>query len=69
MINLPTCNENMREQLQIPNDGIVFGRYGGFEQFDIEYVKNTIIKVAQENPSHYFVFVNTRPFSKDISNP
>ena len=68
MINLPTCNENMREQLHIPKDGIVFGRYGGFEQFDIEYVKNTIIKVAQENPTHYFVFVNTKPFSKDISN-
>jgi len=68
MINLPTCTENMREQLHIPKDGIVFGRHGGFEQFDIEYVKNTIIKVAQENPAHYFVFVNTRPFSKDISN-
>ena len=68
MINLPELKENIRIQLNIPKEAIVFGRYGGYEQFDIQYVKETIIEIANENPHYYFVFVNTRPFSNNIKN-
>jgi FkbM family methyltransferase len=68
MINLPNTKENIRTQLNIPKEATVFGRYGGYEQFDIQYVKEIIIEIANENPNYYFIFVNTRPFSNNIKN-
>jgi len=68
MINLPNTKENIRIQLNIPEEATVFGRYGGYEQFDIQYVKETVIEIANENPDYYFIFVNTRPFSNNIKN-
>jgi len=68
MINLPNTKENIRTQLNIPKEATVFGRYGGYEQFDIQYVKETVIEIANEKPNYYFIFVNTRPFSTNIQN-
>ena len=39
IINLPNHNENMKEELNIPQDALVFGRFGGFKQFDIKYTE------------------------------
>ena len=44
MINLPICNENLRTILNIPKDAIVFGRYGGYYQFDITIAHKAIIE-------------------------
>ena len=34
----------MRKELNINDEAIIYGRYGGYNQFDIEYVKSTILK-------------------------
>lgn len=68
MINLPDIKTDMREKLNIPINSIVFGRHGGYEQFDIEYVQKTVFKVAKENPNIYFLFVNTKPFCENLPN-
>lgn len=68
IVYLPNCNENMREKLNIPKDAIVFGRHGGYGQFDIDYVHRVIYDVALNNPNIYFLFVNTKPFCSKISN-
>lgn len=68
MINIPEHTEDMRSKLGIPNDAVVFGRYGGKEQFNVVGVHHIIEKVARENPNIYFLFVNTQIFSPPMRN-
>ena len=56
------CSDNLRELLGIPADATVFGRYGGFNQFDISYVHEAICEFIQTHPTAYFIFANTRAF-------
>ena len=69
MVHLPKVNGTMRAQLGIPESATVFGRYGGHGQFDIPYVQDTIIRVAETFPHKYFVFVNTEDFVKTRGSP
>lgn len=59
---LPESTDNFRGKYNIPTDAIVFGRHGGFHTFNIPYVKETIITFAKNNPSKYFIFLNTENF-------
>jgi hypothetical protein len=68
MINLPNNQDTMRAQLNIPEDAVVFGRHGGYEQFDIPYVQNIVYNVALTNPNIYFLFLNTKPFCNSLPN-
>lgn len=63
IVDLPKeSNLEFRKKYKIPADAIVFGRYGGYDQFDIDFVKELIGFIVNFDPSIYFVFVNTRPF-------
>ena len=62
MVNLPICNDNIRDKLNIPNDAIVFGRIGGFYQFDIEIAHSAIKKIIELESNIFFLFVNTNKF-------
>lgn len=66
MINLPNVEGNLRGRLNIPNDAIVFGRYGGHDTFDIEFVKEVIKNIINTTKNTYFLFCNTPAF---INNP
>jgi len=68
IINLPLHKENMRDKLNIPIDAIVLGRHGGYYQFDISFVQEAIFEYASSNPNTYFLFVNTKPFCRELSN-
>lgn len=68
MINLPESNENMRNELEIPDGAVVFGRHGGYDQFDIKYVHQIVYNVAKSYPNIYFIFVNTKPFCQKLQN-
>lgn len=68
MINLPNHDRNMREELNIPKDAIVYGRHGGYEQFDINYVHKIVYDVAKNHENIYFLFVNTKVFCKSLPN-
>lgn len=58
MINpLPVHNDNLRQYLKIPTDNIVIGRHGGTDTFDIEYVKDTILKTLENRSDIYFIFM------------
>ena len=59
-------NEDLREQLGIPPDHIVFGRYGGPDTFDIEFVIDVINKVLELRDDIYFIFMNTNRHPKFI---
>ena len=63
IVNLPkTADSNFRKVNNIEESQFVIGRYGGFEQFDIDFVKQTILFIAESDPTITFVFVNTRKF-------
>lgn len=68
MINLPEENSNLRNKLNIPENAYVFGRYGGFETFDIDFVYNVINKICAQNKNVYFLFMNTQKFNNDFPN-
>ncbi len=62
MLDLPDVSGNLRDELEIPQDAIVFGRHGGIETFDIEFVHRAVFEVAQKRPDLYFLFMNTARF-------
>lgn len=64
MVTIPDCDEDLRQSLQIPENAIVFGRYGGRESFDIEFAHNAVKNVLQNvgRDDIYFIFMNTFPF-------
>jgi len=65
MINLPDTENNFRKTLAIPDDAIVFGRHGGFDTFDIDFVYKVIKKIVKKRKDIYFLFLNTKPFYKN----
>jgi hypothetical protein len=68
MITLPDIKDDMRKELGIPESATVFGRHGGYDEFDIRYVHEVVYRVAKDNPSIYFLFVNTKPFCETLPN-
>ena len=66
MISLkPGKTENFRKELGILDTDIVFGRYGGFDTFDLLFCINVINKICDERKDIYFLFANTPKFSKN----
>ena len=61
IVRIHDTTEDLRQELNIPDDALVFGRYGGIDSFDIDFVMDFIHHHA--SPSMYFIFMNTRWFS------
>lgn len=53
--------ENRRAELGIPGNARVFGRHGGYESFNIPFVRRVVLEHARRHPQDHFVFLNTRP--------
>ena len=62
IVNLPEVEGDLREQLGIPKEGIVLGRYGGISEFNVDYMKEGIIEFLKEESNVYFLFMNTYRF-------
>lgn len=62
MVHLPDVEDDMRDELNIPKDALVFGRNGGWETFDIQFVKDAIHQILNERSDVWFVFQFTHPF-------
>jgi len=62
MVTLPDCHDNLRSELNIPENAIVFGRYGGKESFDIKFVYDVIKNIVNVRGDIYFLFMNTNLF-------
>jgi hypothetical protein len=50
---MPTSEETLRKELNIPIDAIVLGRYGGFNEFNIEFVHKAISDFLDINNDIY----------------
>lgn len=60
IVSLPDVKYNYREHLGIPQDAVVFGRYGGYDQFDVPYLAE-VIDSFERRDDMYFLFMNTKP--------
>ena len=49
------------DELRIPSDATVICRHGGYDTFDMQYVRSAVCAHARANPSTYFVLQNTKP--------
>ena len=65
-VSLPIVEESYRDALGIPKDAMVFGRYGGENQFDVPYLSATIFAAAQKGM--YFLLMNTAPLKHHHPN-
>jgi hypothetical protein len=62
MVTLPESREDLRAELGIPPEAVVFGRHGGATTFDIPFARVVVEALAQRFPDLYFVFLYTQPF-------
>lgn len=62
IVTLPETHLDLREELGIPSDAFVFGRNGGRETFDIQFVKESIFEILEERNDAWFVFQCTEKF-------
>jgi glycosyltransferase involved in cell wall biosynthesis len=67
IVDLPEPDYDTRTALGIPKDKFVIGRFGGYKTFDLQFVRNVVIRVAQERDDIVFLFANTEPFC-DLPN-
>ena len=67
IVYLPEPKKNYKEKLNIPENNIVIGRYGGYNDFDLPFVYKAIEEVLKQRNDITFLFMNTRPFIS--SNP
>jgi hypothetical protein len=63
IINPPKNVSSLHEDLGIPKSDFVIGRLGGYEQFDLEFVHTSIIKVIESRKDLWAIFLNTKPFA------
>ena len=66
IVALPDIKEDFRDFLGFSKDDIVFGRYGGYDQFDVPYLENVIMAAADRG--FKFIFMNTKPFGVQHKN-
>lgn len=62
IVDLPDNHANLRSELRIPQDALVFGRYGGADEFNIPMAHEAIKHYVNTDPNSYFLFMNTRKF-------
>lgn len=62
IVNSYPKTQNFRDYLNIPKNAIVFGRYGGYDQFNYPWVYKVIENVLKTRNDIYFLFLNTKPF-------
>ncbi len=70
IVHQPNAQGDLRSELKIPKEAIVFARYGGRETFDLDFVKEIVKKVALKSKNIYFLFMGTDCFvRKNIFRP
>lgn len=64
IVTLPCAEGHLRAKLGIPSNALLLGRHGGYDTFDITFVRGSIPRLLDEIPFLYLLFVNTREVGK-----
>ena len=62
IVDLPDAQGTLRDDLGIPDEAFVVGRYGGFDQFNVPFAQKAVIEALDGRSNLYFLFVNTEKF-------
>jgi hypothetical protein len=62
MVYLPKVDGDLREELNIPKNAVVFARTGGHDTWNIPWTNAVIAHVLQNRKDAYFLFQNTPKF-------
>ena len=62
MITVPEVNDDLRNDLNIPKNAIVYGRHGGAETFNLPFVYDVIKQILLKRSDIYFLFLYTNKF-------
>lgn len=62
ILQLPEQNDDLRTKYGISKDQFVFGRLGGWCEFDVEFVHEAIKHIVNSRDDIVFMLVNTNPF-------
>jgi hypothetical protein len=66
IVSLPDIKEDFREFIGASHNDVVFGRYGGYDQFDVPYL-GEVIKAAADKGIK-FLLMNTKQFNYQHPN-
>ncbi len=62
IVNLPDSNQNLRKDLGIPTDSVVFAYYGGSDSFNLAFVQQTLSEIVHQYKKIFFIFMNIPKF-------
>ncbi len=62
IVRVEQTDNDLRDELRIPHDALVFGRHGGAGSFNVPCAVDAVKEVAQARPDIYFLFLNTEEF-------
>lgn len=62
IVELPHVDDDLRAELGIPEDAVVFGRHGAFRSFSIPWVRSAIEEALPRRADLWFLFLNTERF-------
>lgn len=65
IVSLPEIRGDFRDELGIPDEGVVFGRHGGHGTFCIDFVTAAIRAALAERSDIWFLFVSVPRFVQD----
>lgn len=68
IVSLFDTSEDFREELGIPKNAKVFGRHGGEDTWDLEFVRNTIFRILSEQENYYFIFAVRPIILKNVNH-
>lgn len=62
IVEIAQHDDDLRAELGIPGDAVVFGRHGGEQTFDLPFVKAAVIETLERRRDAWFVFLLTPVF-------
>ncbi|MHA7772039.1 glycosyltransferase family protein [Roseibium sp. M-1] len=62
IVDLPEAGGTLRQELGLPADAFVVGRYGGFDQFNLPFAHAAVKEALDRRSNLHFLFVNTEKF-------
>lgn len=70
MVEVYDTQENLKKELNIKNDSIVFGCYCGADCFNIQYIQQVVRDISSSGkyPDIYFIFMNVNQFCESGEN-
>jgi len=69
MVRLAEEVGDLKAEIGIPKNEVVFGRHGGDDSFDIPWAQKAVVETARKDPQIWFLFLNTRKFPGAIGLP